>query len=75
MAQHTIAVEPRPDGRWAVKKGGSQRASKLFDRKSDAVARARAQARRERAELVIKDASGRVDAKDSHGVDPRDIPG
>lgn len=42
-----------------------------MDRKSDAVSRARQQARREQAELVIKDQQGRIQSKDSHGHDPR----
>jgi Uncharacterized protein conserved in bacteria (DUF2188) len=65
------SVEPRPDGRWAVQKDGTKRASRVMDRKSDAVARARQQARREQAELVIKDQRGRIQSKDSHGHDPR----
>jgi hypothetical protein len=51
-----IAVQLRADGRWAVQKAGTQRASRVFDRKQDAVDRARAQATREKAELVIVDA-------------------
>jgi hypothetical protein len=42
-----IEVEPRPGGRWAVQKQGTARASKVVDRKTDAVTSARAQARRE----------------------------
>jgi hypothetical protein len=42
-----------------------------MDRKSDAVARARQQARREQAEVVVKDQQGRIQSKDSHGHDPR----
>ena len=74
MATPQISVEPRGD-RWAVQKDGTQRASKLFDRKADAVTRARAQARREGAELVVKTANGRIESKDSHGRDPRNIRG
>jgi hypothetical protein len=66
-----ISVEPRPDGRWAVQKDGTQRASRVMDRKQDAVNRARQQARREQAELVIKTQQGRIQSKDSHGHDPR----
>ena len=38
-APASIAVEPRRDGRWAVQKNGTKRASKLFDTKTPAVAR------------------------------------
>jgi hypothetical protein len=64
-----ITIEPRPDGRWAVQKDGTRRASKLFDKKSDAEARGRAQAKREGAELVVKRADGRIQQRDSHGAD------
>ena len=69
--RRAISVEPRPDGRWAVQKDGTKRASRVMERKTDAVARARQQARREQAELVIKDQHGRIQSKDSHGHDPR----
>lgn len=70
-----IFVEPRPDGRWAVKKGGTTRASRVLDRKDDAVARAREQAKRQQAELVVMGSDGRIQRKDSHGHDPRTIKG
>jgi hypothetical protein len=66
-----ISVEPRPDGGWAVQNDGTKRASRVMDRKGDAVSRARQQARREQAALVIKDGRGRIQSKDSHGHDPR----
>ncbi len=66
-----VAVEPRPDGRWAVQTDGTQRADSLHDRKSDAVSRARALAENKKTELVIKSADGRIAQKDSHGNDPR----
>jgi hypothetical protein len=64
-----ITVEPRPDGRWAVQKDGTRRASKLFDREADAEEHGRAQARREGVELVIKGKNGTVLRRDSHGAD------
>lgn len=64
-----ITIEPRPDGRWAVQKDGTQRASRVFDNESDAEARGRAQAKREGAELVVKGADGRIQRRDSHGSD------
>jgi hypothetical protein len=75
MAQPAIEVEPRPRRRWAVQKQGSKRASKLFDRKTDAVARARAQAKREGAELIVKNVDGRIERRDSHGRDRPDRKG
>ena len=70
-----VSVEPRPDGRWAVQTDETQRAHRLFDRKSDAVKRGRELAENKGAELVIKEETGRVAGKDSHGNDPRRIKG
>jgi hypothetical protein len=67
----SISVEPRPGGKWAVQKDGTSRASVVVARKTDAVSRARSQAKREGAELVIKDQLGKIAAKDSHGRETR----
>ena len=69
MRKPQITVEPRPDGRWAVQKDGTKRASGLYKRQSDAEIRARAQAKREGAELIIKGGDGSVQRRDSHGAD------
>ncbi len=70
-----VAVEPRPDGRWAVQTDRTQRADSLHARKSDAVVRGRELAENKRTELVIKNEKGRIVEKDSHGNDPRRIKG
>jgi hypothetical protein len=70
-SRSAIAVEPRPGGKWAVQKDGTKRASFVTERKADAVNRARVQAQREGAELVVKNQSGAIATKDSHGRDPR----
>lgn len=69
--QPHVVVEPRPDGRWAVQTNGTQRAVRVFDRQTDAITDARTRARGRGAELVVKDAQGRVQSRDSHGHDPR----
>ena len=74
-APPSIALEPRRDGRWAVQKNGTKRASKLFDTKTPAVARARAQAKRVGAELIVKDQAGKIQSRDSHGRDRADRKG
>ena len=66
-----VAVEPRPDGRWAVQTDKTKRADSLHDRQSDAIRRARELAKNKQTELVIKDTHGRIRAKDSEGNDPR----
>jgi Uncharacterized protein conserved in bacteria (DUF2188) len=53
MAKY-VSVDPEPDGHWVVTKDGSRRV-RAFDRKDDAVERARIEARRFGAELVVKD--------------------
>lgn len=75
MKKANVAVEPRPDHRWAVQTDGTSRADSLHDRKTDAVIRARKLAENKRTELVIKDGTGKIAAKDSHGADPRRIKG
>ena len=70
-----VAVEPLPDGRWAVQTDGTRRADSLHDRKTDAVKRARELAGNKATELVVKDEQGRIVGKDSHGNDPRRIKG
>jgi len=70
-----VAIEPRPDGRWAVQTNGTRRADSLHDRKRDAVRRGRELAENKRTELVTKNETGRIAAKDSHGSDPRKIKG
>lgn len=60
-----IRVEPRADGRWAVQRDGARRASFVTDRKGDAVARARTQAREQGAEVVIKNADGSIQAAEA----------
>jgi hypothetical protein len=66
-----VAVEPRPDGRWAVQTDGTARADSLHDRKSDAITRARELAGSKKTEMVIKNADGRIAQKNSKGNDPR----
>ena len=66
-----VTVEPRPDGRWAVQTDGTQRAYRVYDGKSQAERTARSVAKNKGAELVIKNESGRIVGKDSHGADSR----
>lgn len=65
-----IVVEPRPDGQWARQKNGTKRAASLHDTKAAAEQAARAQARRERTELVVKGRDGKIQRRDSYGNDP-----
>ena len=66
-----IAVEPRPDGRWAVQRNGTKRASSLHDTQRQAERAARQTAKRQRLELVVKGRDGAIQRRDSFGNDPR----
>ena len=70
-AKPHIVVEPRPDGRWARQKNGTSRAASLHDTQAAAEKAARAQAKREKTELVVKGRDGRIQRRDSYGNDPR----
>lgn len=64
--QHVVV---HPEG-WAVKGAGAQRATQVFDRKSDAVDRAREIAQNQGTELIVHKKDGQIQSKDSHGKDP-----
>ena len=66
MAQHVV---PR-DGKWAVRRTGSYKATKLFDTQMEAAARGRQIARNQRTELYIHGRDGRIQERDSYGRDP-----
>ena len=65
-----ISVEPRPDGRWAVQRDGATRASSLHNTQKQAESAARATAKRDEVELVIKGRDGTIQRRDSFGNDP-----
>ncbi len=67
-ANHVVASKGK--GRWAVKKSGSLRASKSFDRKKDAVKYARELSRKEKTELYIHKKNGLIQDRNSYGEDP-----
>lgn len=56
---------------WAQKGEGNQRATKVFDRQSDAIDAARQTAIRQKSELVIQGDDGQIRERNSYGNDPR----
>jgi len=68
MTKRNQHVVPREDG-WAVQGAGAKRATELFDRKTDAVDRAREISRNQGSELLIHGKNGQIQSKDSHGND------
>lgn len=70
MAKKTHHVVPHQDGGWDIKKGGSDRASKHFDKKTDAVERGREISKNQGSEFYVHGKDGKIQTKDSHGNDP-----
>jgi hypothetical protein len=68
MTKRNQHVVPREDG-WAVQGAGAKRATELFERKEDAVDRAREISKNQGTELLIHGRSGQIQSKDSHGND------
>ena len=71
----THHVVPDPQGGWNVKKGGSSRASAHTETKQQAVDLGREISRNQGTEFFIHGKDGVIQQKDSHGNDPRNIPG
>ena len=70
MSRKTHHVVPNPEGGWDVKRGGSDRASNHFDRKTGAIDRAREISQNQSSELIIHNRDGKISQSDSHGNDP-----
>ena len=64
MAGISHHVVPNPDGGWDVKKGGAERVSGHFDRKSDAVDKGREISRNQGTEFYIHGKNGQIQQKD-----------
>lgn len=60
---------------WASRVGGASRASRVFSTQKAAIDYARPVAKASHAELYIQGRDGRFRDSDSHGNDPRNIPG
>ena len=70
MEKKTHHVVPNSQGGWDVKKGGSEKASNHFDKKSDAVEKGREISKNQGSEFYIHGKNGKIQSKDSHGNDP-----
>ena len=62
-------VVPNHDGGWDVKKGGADRASAHFDRKSKATEEGRKMSINQKTEFFIHGKDGKIQERDSHGHD------
>jgi len=68
-------VVPNHNGGWNVKKGGSERASVHTETKQEAITIGRDISRNQHTEFYIHGTDGKIQSKDSHGNDPRNIKG
>jgi hypothetical protein len=71
MARNSHHVVPDPKGGWSVKRGGALRASRHFERKSEAESWGRKVSTQQGSELVIHKKDGTIQRKDFHGAEPR----
>jgi len=65
-SQHVV---PHEDG-WAVRRGGADRVTQVFDTQREAIDRARDISQNQGSELFIHGRDGRIRERDSHGDDP-----
>ena len=70
MSNATQHVIKHPDGGWSVKKGGSDRATKIFQTQKEAIAWGVAVSKNQGAELFIHREDGLIREKSSYGRDP-----
>ncbi len=70
MVKKTLHVVKNPSGGWAVKKGGSSRATKVHSTQGAAIKHGRTIAKSQNAEFYIHGRDGKIREKDSYGNDP-----
>lgn len=69
MAKDSQHVLPSEDGKWAVKKDGASKASRLFFDKDEAISWGQSLARSQSTELYIHSKNGRIAEKHTYGSD------
>ncbi|CAN5418123.1 DUF2188 domain-containing protein [soil metagenome] len=70
MTRKSHHVVPTPNGGWAVRRGGSERAFVITDTKQEAINLGREISLNQHSEFVIHDKHGVIRQSDSHGNDP-----
>lgn len=63
------------DGKWRNRIEKLEELPGEFDRKDDAVREGREEARERRVEHIVRNLDGAIGERNSHGHDPRNIPG
>lgn len=56
-------------GKWAVKQGGTERATKIFDTQGEAIQAGKQIAQNQKAELFIHKKDGQIRERNSYGND------
>ncbi len=74
MPYTSIHVVPHV-GVWGVRWAGEEKPHKMFPTQKAAEDYAREESKKRGAELIIHDKDGKIRDRDSHGNDPRNIPG
>jgi hypothetical protein len=64
--QHVV----RRESGWAVRRSGSERATKVFRTQDEAISAGREIARRQETELYVHGEDGRIRERSSYGNDP-----
>jgi hypothetical protein len=67
VSQHIVK---NPSGGWAVKKGGSSKATKIYGTKEEAVMQGTKIAKNQKVELYIHGKDGKIQNKNSYGKVP-----
>ena len=70
MTKKTQHVVRNPSGGWAVKKGGSSKATKVYKTQGEAIKHGREIAKNQSAEFYVHGKDGKIREKDSYGHDP-----
>ena len=65
-----LAIAGTSSSGWAVKKSGSERASRTFETKEEAIEYGRALSKTEQTELYIHKSNGMIQNRNSYGDDP-----
>jgi uncharacterized protein YdaT len=66
MSQHIVK---NPSGGWAVKKGGSSKATRIYETQKEAIEQGKKIAQNQKAELYIHGKDGKIQNKNSYGKD------
>lgn len=70
MSKITQHVVKTPTGKWAIKKGGSSKATKIYNTQKEAIKHGTEIAKNQKAELYIHKENGQIREKNSYGNDP-----